>query len=320
MKAALIGTGFGARVVAPIYRKLDIEVELVSPRDDAAIARACAAADFVSIHSPPFLHKKHVLIALEHRRPVLCDKPFGLDAAEARDMLAAAEAANVPNFLNFEFRQEEIRKKAKELIGQGAIGAIRHIQCVAMMSYSRQPLMRYRWLWNRELGGGWVGAFGSHLIDALRWWAGEIETATGICRTEIPYRPDADGNMQFCTAEDSFTACFTFASGATAVIDAGYAAAVTRPYSIEIFGTEGVLAMDQATKLELKRTDKQDQHFEVPPYAGDPHEPALLPWATLIRDAVRERRQIDPSFRDGLACAEVMEKLRANAAWVTQRD
>lgn len=318
MKALIVGAGFGSRVVAGVYQSVGIDVKVVSPRDEAAVKSACAApVDFISIHSPPFLHRQHVLLALENKRNVVCDKPFGTSAAQAREMCNAAEAAGVIHLLNFEFRCESVRVKAKELIDQGAIGTPTHVQWSAMMAGSRAPLKPYGWLWNRELGGGWIGAFGSHAIDAMRFWFGEIETANGICRTEIPWRPDSGGVKQRCTAEDSFTACFTFRNGMTGVLDTGFTAAVMRPYSIEIFGSDGVLRMNYNTELDLMRTDKADQHFRFGPWEGDMHEPAYRNWAPKIVQAIREKRQIAPSFRDGLASAEVMDQLRANAVWVT---
>lgn len=319
MKAVVIGTGFGSRVVAPIYEKSGIEVEVVSPRDEAAIQAACASdADFVSVHSPPFLHRDHVLTALGNGKDVVCDKPFGRSAGEARDMLDAAEAAGAIHLLNFEFRHEGARKKAKQLIDQGAIGKVKHLQCFAMMSASRHPVQPYRWLWNRELGGGWIGAFGSHIIDAFRWWAGEIATATGVLRNELPYRPDKDGKEQPCTGEDAFSACFTFDSGATGLIEAAYAASVSRPWTMEVFGDDGAIRIVGSGLVELARPDGDDQRFEFPAPQGDIHEPAMTAWTARIIDSVRDRRQIEPSFRDGLACAEVMDKLRANSVWVSQ--
>lgn len=319
MRAIVIGTGFGQRVAAPIYQKAGIEVELVSPRDEAAVRQACAAdVDFISVHSPPFMHRDHVLMAIDHGRNVVCDKPFGRNADEAREMLDAAESAGVIHLLNFEFRQEAIRRKAKELIDQGTIGTIKHLTCSAIMSASRMPLREYGWLWNRELGGGWIGAFGSHIIDMFQVWAGEIDTATGVCRNEIAMRPGRDGQLQPCTGEDAFTAALTFKSGATGMIDTAYAASVNRPYTIEILGDQGAILMDHGSCLELKRLDGQDQRFAFPPWHGDVHEPGMTAWAELIRDAVAGGRQIEPSFRDGLACAKVMDQLRANAGWVSQ--
>ena len=86
---------------------------------------------------------------------------------------------------------------------------------------------------------------------------------------------------------------------------------------IEIYGSEGALILTGSNRLELKRTDKADQQFDFPVWQGDQHEPAFTNWSYLLQSAIRDRRQIAPSFRDGLACAEVMDKLRHNAVWLS---
>jgi hypothetical protein len=55
-----------------------------------------------------------------------------------------------------------------------------------------------------------------------------------------------------------------------------------------------------------------DEVFEFSPAPGEAHEPALTPWLECVRDALREGRQITPSFDDGVAVAEAMDRLRAN--------
>lgn len=137
---------------------------------------------------------------------------------------------------------------------------------------------------------------------------------TGLCRTEIATRPDAEGNQRTCTAEDAFSASLTFAGGATASIDTAFASAVTRPQEVQVYGSDGLLVLKGADDLTLLRHRQEPQRFDFPrPEAGDVHEPAFIEWATLIRGAVREGRQIVPSFEDGLACAAVMDDLRTGA-------
>ncbi len=78
--------------------------------------------DLVSVHSPPFLHVDHVNATIDHGHPVLCDKPFGRNAAEAEAMRDRATEAGVLNFLNFEFRFAEAWAKLKQLADDGTIG------------------------------------------------------------------------------------------------------------------------------------------------------------------------------------------------------
>ena len=96
----MIGRGFGARVVAPVFAQTQgcKVVGVVSPRDEAAVAELCARADvdLVCVHSPPFLHRDHVRRAIDAGHAVLCDKPFGCNADDAVAMEAAARSVEEP--------------------------------------------------------------------------------------------------------------------------------------------------------------------------------------------------------------------------------
>jgi predicted dehydrogenase len=312
MRVAIVGAGFGARVVAGVFRDEGSDVEVVSARDDAAVRAAIAApVDLVSVHSPPFLHATHVGWALEQGRDVLCDKPFGRSADEARAMLAAAEGAGVLHLLNFEFRQEPTRVALRQVVADGGIGTPVHLHWTAFNSGSRRPLRQYGWLFDREAGGGWIGAFGSHVIDTIRGLLGEITDATATLRTDITERPDADGAMHRCTAEDAFTAQLQIEGGATATIDTAFAAPVNLMPRITVFGTEGVAELIGSTELHVRRPGEATTVRTFEPFDGDPHLPAMRPWVSLVRKAVETRRQITPSFADGVACARVMDMLRA---------
>ena len=64
-------------------------------RDATAVAELCRDLDLVSVHSPPFLHVEHVRAAIGAGHHVLCDKPFGVHADEAAEMLELADAGEV---------------------------------------------------------------------------------------------------------------------------------------------------------------------------------------------------------------------------------
>ena len=84
VRVLVVGTGFGARVVAPVFSDTRgcAVVQVVSARDDEGIASAIARErpDLVTVHSPPFLHDRHVRIALDAGvGAVMCDKPLTMD-------------------------------------------------------------------------------------------------------------------------------------------------------------------------------------------------------------------------------------------------
>jgi predicted dehydrogenase len=316
MRVGVIGTGFGARSVAPAFAATEgcTVVDVVSPRDDAAVAALCARADvdLVSVHSPPFLHVRHVQAALDGGHAVLCDKPFGRNIDEAEAMLAAAEAAGAVHLLNFEFRQLPLRRRLRELVVEGAVGRVEHLSWTQIVSGSRVPLRRYGWLFDRELGGGWIGAWGSHAVDGIRWMLGEIRGVRAECRVTVTERPDRDGVLQRCDAEDAFTATLDVDGGATVAIDTSFVAAATLAQRIVVLGAEGVLESVGDARLTLRRADGSREEFDAPVPEGDPHDVPMQCWAAVVRDAVRAgRAPADaPTFADGVACVRILDELR----------
>lgn len=317
MKVAVIGTGFGERVVAVIWQRLGCEVEVISPRDTAGIERACAAGvDLVSVHSPPFLHLQHVNIALDHGRNVLCDKPFGRDADEARSMRDRAKELGVLHFLNFEFRRHPGRAKAKELIEAGRIGELRHINWTFIGNGLRPQ--KFRWLFDKEQSGGWIGAYGSHAIDGMRYFFGrEIADCGGIKRTWTGERIDREGQIHQATAEDAYSGWFVIEGGGTAAMDTAYSTTVSLPQRINLLGSEGAIEIVNDLDVTLHRPGEKSESFSFVGSDWDTHEPGLMPWLQTVKDAVEGKRQIAPNFDDGVAVAQVMDRMRRTMADAT---
>ena len=167
VRVGVIGTGFGGQVVAPAFAASEgcTVVDVVTPRDGAAVAALCARedVDLISIHSPPFLHLDHVRRAIEAGHAVHCDKPFGLHAEESAEMVDLAQQTGTLNFLNFERRFDPGREQLRDLIAEGVIGTPNHF---AYSRFIATPGRPYSWLCNRAQGGGWLAGQGSHLTAA----------------------------------------------------------------------------------------------------------------------------------------------------------
>lgn len=311
LKVVVIGTGFGRYTVAPAYESLGCDVELVSPRDVNAVNHAVAApCDLVSIHSPPFLHLEHVKLAAANKRCVLCDKPFGRNAAEAREMLELATSAGVLHFLNFEFRFDPLREQMKQLLDSGAIGNPLHMSCSMFTSRGRKAA--HSWLFEKDKGGGWIGAFASHHVDALHCLFGDIETVSCQARIDVaarPLRKDSGSPMHKATAEDALTAWFRMKNGVTASIDTASSAAIDLPAQIVLFGSEGVLQLTHNAELVLLQPDQEPERFPAVS-DGNPLRPAQERWLGKVCEAVNSKQQIAPDFTSGLECASVLDSMR----------
>jgi predicted dehydrogenase len=314
IRVGVIGTGFGARVVAPVFAATDgcEVVDVVSARDGTAVTDLCRRdLDLVCVHSPPFLHAEHVRTAVGAGHHVLCDKPFGVHAGEAAEMVELADAGEVVHAVNFEFRHQPARRHAYDLVRGGAIGSVQHVQWTYTGAVFRRPLREYGWLFDRGRGGGWVGAWGSHAVDTLRWLVGEVRGATARCRVTVPERVDRDGRPHPVDAEDAFTAWLEFESGADAVLDSSSSAAASVAHRIVITGSNGVIEIVADAKVVSRFADGTRDEFVPDDSASDPHLVPMRAWAEKVRDAVREGEPLTPSFADGLACRRVLDRLVA---------
>jgi predicted dehydrogenase len=314
VRVGIIGRGFGARVVGPAFEQTEgcKVIDVVSPRDEAAVAALCARddLDLVSVHSPPFMHLDNVRRAIENGHAVLCDKPFGRNFEEAAAMYDLARHAGIVNLLNFELRFDPTHERLRALVREGAVGEPEHIQCTTFLAVSRVPLRRHGWVFDAELGGGWIGAWGSHMIDFIRWSLGEITDASAKQRTTITERPDSEGHLRECTAEDGFTATLRSATGVTIAIDSTFAAPVNLPARMTVIGADAVLEL--IGNQRIMRYDDNGAHCEL-----ELDQPAdimsqMRRWASVARDAVRGGgvEPGTPTFADGLACADVLDRLR----------
>jgi predicted dehydrogenase len=312
VRVGVIGTGFGATNVAPAFEVTEgcTVVDVVTPRDEAAVAALCGRddIDLVSIHSPPFLHVEHVRRALAAGHAIHCDKPFGLNADEAAQMTELASEAGIVNLLNFERRFDPARERMRALVADGAVGEPTHFQYSRLLA---TPGLPWTWLFDRKLGGGWLPAQGSHLIDCCRWlFDTEIVDACAVRRITAPERPDKDGTMHPCDAEDGFVASLTTANGVTGVIDAAICAPVLTPEHTVVFGTTGMLAI-QGEQVVLTAAGGETDAFDVDMQGKTPLVLSMERWADRICQAVRtgDVEPGWPTFADGLACAVVMDTM-----------
>jgi len=295
----------------PSFRGLGWETIVVSPRDPESIRRACAEdVDLVSIHSPPFMHYEHVMWALDHNRNVNLDKPFGRNAEEARAMRDRARELGVLTFLNCEFRHKPARLKLKELLQAGVLGQVEHMVWTSWGTGFRTG--RHPWVFDRDLGGGWIRSWGSHCVDQIRWlFESEVIDCGGLVRTELPIRLDLQGNEHPSNAEDAFTIWFRLASGATAMLDTAWGAAGRAEPHFALFASQGSAQLDMSeSRLTVRKAGKADEVYNFT-LGNDPHEPMMSNWLTAVTASIRSSRPIAPSFDDGVAMVEALDQMHA---------
>ena len=340
IRVLLVGTGFGAKVHGPAYAAHpDFKiVGVASGHPESAKAAAAALgvthatddwkrmlddveADLVSIVTPVDLHYPVARAALERKRHVLCEKPFAMNVAQAKELAALAKTQGVVNVVNHEFRYMPARATLSRLIEQGKLGRLEHFAIQDRLpGWARDPARRMTWLSERQRGGGFLGALGSHHIDALVHWGGPVRKVFCRLRTLAATAPGVSPAHQAITADDCFTLLLELEEGATAVVDL-FGGSRTRRESIEVFGSDDAVAIEGARQIGRRRTDGTLEEIPIPAdldIPDTPEMPLLAPFRVMVdrlRDAIRGVAPVGPSFAEAVLIQMVLD----GARWSDQK-
>jgi len=351
--AVVVGTGFGVLTHLRALRAAGFEVVALVGRDPEKTrkradqsgvphgftsldeALVLPGVEAVSVATPPHTHCEIVLEAIAAGKHVLCEKPFARDADEAKRMLDAAEKAGIVHLLGTEFRFATGQALATRAVRAGAIGEPRHATFVFHMPALADPTAEVPGWWTESgEGGGWLGAYCSHVIDHMRVMLGEF-AGVSASLTRVGH-PD-------WTADDAYTIHFRTKRGAEGVLQSTAAAHGPFMMTARVVGSAGTLwiegdavhVADGSGQRQLEVPDDLAHPAPVPP-PGELLVTAydmlhamgidLAPF-TRVFEIMRARMAGEPfpddpaagTFADGVAIQEVLDAVRLSSAesrWV----
>lgn len=151
--------------------------------DNAESLCASPEIDAVFIASPDSLHMHDGLLALRHGKPVLCEKPLAMNAAEVEQLLHAAEKAGVPFGVAQNMRYEASLQLVRQWINDGVIG--KPLLAHSQFCYSAEKSPR-EWIYDSSMAlGGPIGDVGIHCIDALRFvLSSDVQDVVTVARKD----------------------------------------------------------------------------------------------------------------------------------------
>lgn len=123
--------------------------------------------DAVYVCLPNFLHREACLAAIESGLHVLCEKPMGMSAAEAREMVESAEGKGLVLMPGYKKRYAANFARAREIIDRGLLGRIIHVQGTFV---TPGPYISWDPKSDWYLDEKWHGVVydtGCHLVDLL---------------------------------------------------------------------------------------------------------------------------------------------------------
>jgi len=212
--------------------------------------------DLVSVVTPPSTHMEITLAALDHRKAVLCEKPMALNAAETARMVEKANSTGVLALIDHELRFLNSRRVMRGMLQSGAIGSVRHVNYVFRSDYRGLADRAWDWWSDETMGGGALGAIGSHVVDSYRWMlTTEVTEVLGMLTTHIKQRPEkGNGGLRDVTADDEAKLLFKFSDGphtegATGAASISVVESGQYENRLEIYGTKGALMVEETGEL-----------------------------------------------------------------------
>lgn len=186
--------------------------------------------DLVVVALPNFLHKEGVLAAAKAKKAVMCTKPLGRNAAEAKEMMDAVEKAGVFAGYLEDLVYTPKTLKALDSVKSGALGKV-----LWTRSREAHPGPHSDWFLKKELsGGGAIVDMGCHCIEIGRNFIGKnVRPVEVMCWAATQVHP--------IDAEDTAVGLVKYSNGAVSQFEVSWTFRGGMDLRDEVSGTEGTI-------------------------------------------------------------------------------
>jgi len=248
------------------------------------------------------------LAAFSSGKHVLCEKPLGRNAQEAKHMVEAAVAAQKVLKTGFNHRHHPAIWRAHELAQAGKIGPLMYIR--AAYGHGGRPGYDQEWRGDPDLaGGGELLDQGVHIMDLCRWFLGDFTQASGMLGTWF---------WQITPLEDNGFALMRAAGGQIATLHTSWTQ-WKNLFRMEIFGRDGYLYINglggsygtETLTLGIRRPESGPPIVESWEFPG-PDISWQSEWDEF-KAAIQEGRQPLGNGNDGYQAARTIDAVYESA-------
>jgi predicted dehydrogenase len=295
--------------------------------------------DVIDIASPNDTHREIAVAAAKAGKMVMCEKPLGRTAKEANEMVAAVEAAGVPNTVWYNYRRVPAVTLIKQLLDEGKFGRIFHYRAKFLQDWtiSQDLPQGGEGLWRLDVavaGSGVTGDLLAHNIDTALWLNGPIAEVTAMTETFVKERKHTlTGKVEPVGIDDASAFLCRFENGSLAMFEATrYARGHKALYTLEINGEHASAFWDLHDLHRIQYFDHRDEgrvrgwrsvhitdgdhpymdHWWVPGLQIGYEHTFIHQFADFVTAAAKGE-SISPSFRDGLATDYVTDAVLKSA-------
>ena len=323
----------------PLRPKLEV-IAATTPESAARYARsygfARATADWrdlvadpkvqaVVIASPQSTHRAIAEAAFAAGKPVFCEKPLGASLADAKAMVAAAEASGQPNMIGFNYVRTPATQFVRQLLADGVIGRVTWFRGEHTEDFLSDPDASANWR-TQGRANGCMGDLAPHPINCMLALMGPVAELSARIETVHPTRPGPAGPVAV-TNDDHAQLMLRFASGVMGHLYISRTATGRKMgYAYEIHGTKGGIRFDQEDQnsVWLYRAEGPEATRGYTRILTGPAHPDYLPFCqgpghgTGYQDqiiieardfltAIHTGKPVWPTFRDGLAVSQIID-------------
>jgi predicted dehydrogenase len=287
----------------------------------------------VIIASPQDTHHEIALAAFARGKHVFCEKPLGLNLAQSREMLNAAETSGRIHMTGFNYIRTPASQLARQIIAAGEIGDITFFRGEHTEDFLANPAEPANWRTQGRANGN-MGDLAPHIINAALALAGPITSLLAEIETVHKTRPSPNGDVPVGNDDQSLVIC-RFASGALgSLFISRVATGKKMGYAYDIYGTKGSIRFDQEdqnavwlykgdaapdrqgfTKILTGPEHPDYRPFCLGPGHGTGYQDQIIIEAKDFLEAIASGKPRWPSFHDGMLVNQVIE-----AAWQSQEN
>lgn len=211
--------------------------------------------DIIYITTPNQLHVEQVQKAAAAGKAIFCEKPLGMDGADAKKALDAVKKYDTTSMVGFVYTHNPAVIEARRIIESGKIGEVVSFQGRYDMEYSADPMIPHRWRDFDPISGA-LGDIGAHIIALQDFVTGsKITEVVGRSRILYDKRPDPkkDGAFLPVTNDDIFNMMYNTDTGIMGMITTSRVAAGEKVgIRFEVQCTKGYIRFDQERMNELE--------------------------------------------------------------------
>jgi len=253
--------------------------------------------DAVILSLPNFLHLESVVRAAEAGKDIFLEKPLARNLEEGEKIVSAVEKAGVRLMMGFDLRFHPVLRELRNKIYEGYFGEVQVAEATNVSGgpFSPRsdrvgPVPVSTWWFEKDLvGGGALLDLGSHMIDLLTWYFGEVDHVE--CFLKYMFNLDV---------EDAATCLLKFRKGPLATVKVGW---FSKDFiqSIQLCGTAKNLYVSVSDSKVLGKIWK-DLKRKVGLYNSDPYYLELKYFVNCLQ---RDEDPV-PSEKEGLKCLRLI--------------